>query len=156
MKKYFTFLNLGLYNKPLISSRMMTSPRAFTLLEMIIVVIIVGILASLALPRFFRTVEFSKATEALSNLSAVRRAMDRCYLFKSTYGTECDSFSELDVEDPGTLINTHFTYGLGSPTATLFTITATRNTLDGGTAGHTITINQAGTKTGTGAFAGIK
>ncbi len=130
--------------------------RGFTLLEIIIVVIIVGILASLALPRFFRTVEFSRANEALSNLSAVRRAMERCYLFKNTYGTECDSFSELDVEDPGTLTNTHFTYSLGSPTATLFTITATRNTLDGGVATDIITINQAGTKTGTGAFGGVK
>ena len=45
--------------------------KGFTLLEIIIVIIIVGVLASLALPRFFSTVEYSRSTEALASLTSV-------------------------------------------------------------------------------------
>jgi len=134
---------------------MKIAPKGFTLLEIIIVIIIIGILASLALPRFLKTVEFSRASEALAQLSSIRRSMERCYLFGSTFGTNCDTFAELDVDNPTTQANAHFTYGIVSA-ATAFTITATRNAVDGGNGVDTITINEAGTKTGTGAFAGIR
>ena len=129
--------------------------NGFTLLEIIIVVIIIGILASLALPRFFKTVEFSRANEALAGLSAIRRAMERCYLFKNQYNS-CTTFADLDVEDPGGLTNAHFSYAISAPTAANFTITATRLSLDGGTTTDTIKIGDTGTKVGTGNFSGIK
>jgi len=129
--------------------------RGFTLLEIIIVIIIVGILASLALPRFLKTVEFSRANEALAQLSSIRRAMERCYLMTNTF-VPCNAFTALDVDDPGGQANAHFTYGLGTPTASAFTITATRNAVDGGDGTATININESGTKTGTGPFAGIR
>ena len=47
----------------------------FTLLEIIIVIIIIGILASLALPKFFKTVEYSRSMEALTNLGNVYHAV---------------------------------------------------------------------------------
>ena len=50
--------------------------------EIIIVVIIVGVLASLALPKFFSTVEFSRAQEALSSLATVRGGLERYYVSK--------------------------------------------------------------------------
>jgi len=137
------------------SNILKTTPQGFTLLEIIIVIIIVGILASLALPRFLKTVEFSRASEALAQLSSIRRAMERCYLWTNTY-VLCNAFTALDIDDPATQTNAHFTYGLGVPTAAAFTITATRNAVNGGDGTATITINEAGTKTGTGPFAGIR
>ncbi|MCK5580378.1 MAG: prepilin-type N-terminal cleavage/methylation domain-containing protein [Candidatus Omnitrophica bacterium] len=138
-----------------------TNKSGFTLLEIIIVIIIVGVLASLALPRFFATVEFSRSTEAFASLAAVRQSVERCYLMTRDY-TECDeNFNELDLEDPGTSPGAHFGYGVAASSATAYTITATRNTLDGGAAGDTDTIvlsadDTGVTRTGTGAFSGIK
>ena len=78
------------------------STKGFTLLEIIIVIIIVGVLASLALPRFFSTVEFSRSTEAMGSMSALRQSMERCYLANSgTYAgaTPCN-IGNIDLEDP--------------------------------------------------------
>ncbi|MDZ4241217.1 MAG: prepilin-type N-terminal cleavage/methylation domain-containing protein, partial [Candidatus Omnitrophota bacterium] len=87
--------------------------KGFTLLEIIIVIIIVGVLASLALPRFFSTVEYSRSTEALSSVSAIRQSMERCYLQRNGTYTGCVDFTVLDLNNPGLSPNAHFTYVLG-------------------------------------------
>ena len=129
----------------------------FTLLEIIIVIIIIGVLASLAMPRFFRTVEYSRATEALANLSAMRQSMQRCFLQHNSYAAPfCDTLTRLDVDDPSADPTSHFTYNVQTVTANTFILRATRNALDGGTVGSFIQIAQDGVKSGTGAFAGIQ
>ena len=138
--------------------RLKQNKSGFTLLEIIIVIIIVGVLASLALPRFFSTVEFSKSTEGLMSLSALRDSMERCYLGSAGTYVGC-TIATLDITDPGTSPGARFAYSNGSLSATGFTVRATRNTVDGGTAGGTITLTQSATgvtRVGTGAFIGIK
>ena len=128
----------------------------FTLLEVIIVIIIIVFLASLALPRFFSTVEYSRGSEAMQTLATVRQSVERCYLMRSSYAN-CNSFTTLDVEDPGTVPNNHFIYGIVGA-ANAYTITATRGTRDGGTGG-TIILTFNGTtitRTGTGPFGAIQ
>jgi len=49
----------------------------FTLLELIIVVIIIGILASIALPRYIRIAEKGRVSEAKALLGAIRSAQMR-------------------------------------------------------------------------------
>ena len=127
----------------------------FTLLEIIIVIIIIGILASLAMPKFFKTVEYSRSAEALTSLGAVRRAMDICYQPTASY-VPCAGFAQLSIPDPGASTGAHWAYTWAVPTTTAYTITATRNTVEGGVGTDTITINQDGTKTGTGNFASIR
>ncbi len=130
----------------------------FTLLEIIIVIIIVGVLASLALPKFFKTVEYSRATEALASLNAVRQSMERCYLQRASYAT-CNAFANLDMEDPANSPNNHFTYSFTSVAATTFSIRAVRTTRDGGVAGDYIQLRNTGVvidKDGTTAFGGIQ
>jgi type IV pilus assembly protein PilE len=130
----------------------------FTLLEIIIVIIIVGVLASLALPRFFATVEFSRSTEALASLTALRQSVERCYLANSGTYDNC-VIANLDLQDPGSSPNAHFTYSVLTPTATSYLLQATRGALDGGDGGSLIQITQTtGTVTrhGTGKFSGIR
>ncbi len=132
--------------------------QGFTLLEVVIVIIIVGVLAGLALPLFFKTVEYARGTEALASLSAVRQAMERCYVQKNTY-VDCSDFTNLYLEDPGTASNAHFSYSFVGVTGTTYTIRATRNTLDGGTAGDQINLTLDGTivtRSGTSAFANLQ
>ena len=130
----------------------------FTLLEIIIVIIIVGVLASLALPRFFSTVEFSRSTEALTSITAVRQAMERCYLQRNGTYVNC-ALVNLDIENPGTAPNAHFTYSLAGQSATGYVITSTRNAIDGGDGTSTIALTQSATtvtRAGTGKFVGIQ
>src|SRR5258706_7949874 len=93
----------------------------FTLLEIIIVIIIVGVLASLALPRFFRTIEFSRSTEAFSGLQVIRGGLERCYLGRGFVYTTC-TLGVLDVEDPGASPNAHFGYTVAGQSGTGYTI----------------------------------
>ena len=46
----------------------------FTLLELLMVVIIIAILASLALPQYFRVVEHSRSSQVMTLLASVRSA----------------------------------------------------------------------------------
>ena len=129
----------------------------FTLLEIIIVIIIVGVLASLALPRFFSTVEFSRSQEALSTIAAIRGALERCYLSKGGNYTAC-ALGNLDIDNPASSPNAHFAYVISGQTVALYVITATRNTLDGGVATDTVILSQNAstvTRAGTTAFHGL-
>ena len=46
------------------------SRTGFTLLELLIVIIILGVLAAIALPQYLRTVERGKSSEAMIHLGA--------------------------------------------------------------------------------------
>ncbi|MFA6282276.1 MAG: prepilin-type N-terminal cleavage/methylation domain-containing protein [Candidatus Omnitrophota bacterium] len=59
--------------------------KGFTLMELIVVVIIVGILAMVGLPQFFQVAERGRAAEAFGILGAVRSAQVRYYAENSAY-----------------------------------------------------------------------
>lgn len=61
--------------------------HGFTLIEMMIVVAIVGILASVAVPSFLRFQLRTKATEGKTNLAAIRSAEEAYYSEFGTYLT---------------------------------------------------------------------
>jgi len=71
--------------------------RGFTLVELTIVVVIIGLLASFGVPRFRDSVERAKAGESLNYLSAVRAAEQR---YRSREGTYTTIRSDLDVAIP--------------------------------------------------------
>jgi len=68
--------------------------RGFTLLELLIVVIIIGILAGLAAPNFFRGVERARWAEAKQLLGTLRGSQFR---YKAQYGNYSGSIDNLDV-----------------------------------------------------------
>ena len=73
--------------------------KGFTLMELIIVVVIVGILAMIGLPQFFTVAERGRAAEAFSALGALRSAQLR-YAAESPSNTTTGVITQLDVEIP--------------------------------------------------------
>ena len=109
--------------------------RGFTLLEVLIVVIIIGILASIALPQYTATIEKSKSAEAASNIGTIRSSLDR-YWYQSNYDLTGatlpadGSEGTLDVDNPNAVTNRLYDYAIsglsGSGSDRTYTITATR------------------------------
>ncbi len=62
-----------------------SNKKGFTLIELLVVVLIIGILAAIALPQYFRAVEKSRASEALTVLASLGSAMERVRLAKGIY-----------------------------------------------------------------------
>ncbi len=73
--------------------------HGFTLLELLMVVIIIGILASIALPQYTRVAERSRAADGLSNLAAIRSSEMR---FKAQDGASLYTINlpSLDIDVP--------------------------------------------------------
>ncbi len=68
--------------------------KGFTLVELAVVIVIIGVLAAFGVPRFIKSVERSKAAEAFSYLSAVRDAQER-YIARE--GVYADNVTKLDI-----------------------------------------------------------
>lgn len=143
--------------------RTMNNRSGFTLLEILVVIIIVGVLASVAMPTLFRNVERSRSTEALNTLGVMKRAMDGCSMqFGGDY-TNCGTWDAIGMTDPSSAAGaggSHFDYTFTAVGNGTFTITATRVALDSGNVGDTIVVAQAAggaiARSGTAAFLGIQ
>ncbi len=76
---------------------MKNNKKGFTLIELLVVVLIIGILAAIALPQYFKAVEKSKASEALSILGTIAAANER-YRLASPSAVYTTNFENLDIE----------------------------------------------------------
>jgi len=69
----------------------------FTLLELMVVVIIIGILAMIALPQFFKATEKARSAEGINILGSLRSAQFRYYAESDTQVYSSD-VADLDME----------------------------------------------------------
>ena len=103
--------------------------KGFTLLELLIVVIIIGILASIALPQYSATIEKARSGEAVINVGTIRVALDRSWYQNGALPAD-DNFALLDVDNPNNIVNKLYIYTFKdngtTSTKRKYTVTATR------------------------------
>ena len=117
----------------------------FTLIEIIVVLIIVGVLVSISLPNLFRQIERNRAQKALNTMNYIRAAIESCGVNNNnSFDTSCDQFSQLNIDNPN---NTEFSFAITGTNATStdvggYTITATRQ---GAVGGNTVKLTRSTT-----------
>lgn len=124
-----------------------TRTKGFTLIELMIAVVIVGILAAIAYPSYSNYVQKSRRAEAQAELLRIAQLQERYYADNNTYAT---SLSDLGVSS--TTPEGYYSLSLAStnPTET-FTATATAiGAQANDTSCATLSIDAAGQKTSTG------
>ena len=124
---------------------MRNKTQGFTLIELMIVVAIVGILASIALPAYQDYVLRGKLAEAYSQLATLRIRMEQYYQDNRSYGADPDC----GIPDVAGGQVRYFNYTCVSDNAGQnFVFTATGVATEG-TGGFVFAVDDAGTKTST-------
>lgn len=118
----------------------MKAQKGFTLVELMIVVAIIGILATVAMPAYTDYVTRGKLAEAQTELASTRVKLEQYFQDNRTYTGACAAETVAPLP-----IGKYFTYACALSPST-FTVTATGITAQG-TGGFSYTINQDNTKT---------
>jgi prepilin-type N-terminal cleavage/methylation domain-containing protein len=122
---------------------MRLTKKGFTLVELMVVIVIVGILAAVAIPKFTMASHKAKASEFPTVLM-------QCYTAEIAYEAEAGVFSDITTIGVSYSPSKWFTYAISATDwASEFTATATVAGSGFGdcNGGETATINQAGART---------
>ncbi len=117
--------------------------KGFTLAELLITVVILGILAAITLPNFTSSVDKAQANQTIAFLRVIRTGEQMFFARNAHYyacaAAACTS-NELLTNLGAEVSTATYAFGLVAPTATTFTATA----IKGGDAATSLVIDQAG------------
>lgn len=112
----------------------MYKSKGFTLVELLVVVLIIGVLSSIAMPMYKRAFERSRVAEARLNLKALSEAANRYYILHRSYiQPDYMTMEMLDIEPPanpsalGVDTNRLYMYAIADRLDQMLTFRATRN-----------------------------
>ncbi len=121
--------------------------RGVTLMELLVVVVIIGILASVAVPSYRRYLLRSQRTEAMTALMNAQTAQEKFFLQFNAYSNNLTAAPPAGLGLLNRTATEKFAVTLARPTVTTFTVTATAigGQMNDDTC-RVFTINQAGTR----------
>lgn len=120
--------------------------RGFTLIELLIVMIVMGILMTIAYPSYKSYLMRSRRADALQTLSQDQLILERCYSANFSYNAACGALPAF----PQASTQGFYSIAISNRSASTYTLTATPvGTQVEDTTCASIMVNQANVKTAT-------
>ena len=124
---------------------MQSNRSGWTVVELLVAIVIIGILVSFAVPAYMRSIERSKCSQAMSNLRTIRQAELAYFVARQGYTSDWSLLGTIaganlgPLGGPCSLDNNQWTYSL---VAASDTFTAQADRLGGRNVGTVITLNE--------------
>lgn len=122
--------------------------RGFTLIEMVLVVVLIGILASIAYPSYSDYLRSSRRADASSVLLESSQYMERYFTETNTYVGA--TLPTTQTPKDGAIKFYNITFATGQPTASTYTLQATPINTQSSDPCGTLSLTQSGVKSTTG------